>query len=216
MNNRHHQISIETITDYHLESFIRCPYRFYYQHVLSVNTSQVKWRQAVQYIVNQIVHNFYRLPIAEQTKYSILKMIDRYWNNVSVQLFDSKIHYYTVLAKTTDHLLQFLTTKKNKLQPLFLFEKLNTYINELETQLSLTFELAEWLIKSFTIKKYLLETDEELNRLYFNTIVVFSKEAFGKLPERIEIINLMKGESYTYSPTMNDISEGMLYQMMKG
>jgi len=64
MIKRQQQISIETITDYHLESFIRCPYRFYYHHVLSVNSSQVKWRQVVQYIVNQTVYHFYKLPKA--------------------------------------------------------------------------------------------------------------------------------------------------------
>jgi hypothetical protein len=211
MINRHHQISMETMTDYHLESFIRCPYRFYYQHVLSLHTSQVKWRQVVQHLINQIVQNYYQFPKGEQNKSNILKLVDRYWENVNVKLFDSKIHYYTVLAKTTDYLLQSLTTRQSQEPPLFLFEKINTYINELETQLSLTLEVVEWSTKTFTIKKYLVEADEEMIRLYNQLLVVFSKEAFGKLPDRIEIITLLKGKTYRHSPTMNDISQGMSY-----
>ncbi|RSK26594.1 hypothetical protein EJF36_06830 [Bacillus sp. HMF5848] len=211
MINRHHQISIKTITDYHLESFIRCPYKFYYQHVLSVPGSQIHWKQVVQYILNKIVQGFYQLPNSEQSKLSILKLIDSYWQHIDIQLFESKIQYYTVLAKTTDYLLQFLTPRKTNEKPLFLYEKLNTYVDELETQLSVTLELGEWSRESFTVKKYLLEADDELVKLYNYLIIVFSKQAFGKLPEKIEIVNLMKGEVYTYTPMIADVTQGMLF-----
>lgn len=204
-------VSVKTMTDYHLESFIRCPYKFYYQHVLLLNPRQVKWKQMTQFIINQVIHNFYQLPLDEQNKLNVLKLIHRYWENVSPNLFESKVHYYTILAKTTDHLLQFLSIKKKKKPPLFLYQKLNTYIEELETQLSLTFELAEWSTGSFTIKKFLVEADEEMIQLYNHLMVVFSKEAFGKLPERIEIITLLEGKKYTFSPTMNHVTQGIMY-----
>lgn len=138
-------------------------------------------------------------------------MIDWHWKNIRVTVFDTKVHYYTVLAKTTDHLLQYLSMKKNEDQPLFLFEKLTSYIDELETHLSLTIELAEWSTRSFTIKKYLVDADEELIDLYNQLMVVFTYEAFEKLPERIEIVNLMKGRVYTYSPSISDVSKGIEY-----
>jgi hypothetical protein len=211
MMNRHHLVSVKTMTDYHLESFIRCPYKFYYQHILSLNSSQVKWRQVVQLIINQVVQEFYKLPLDAQNKISVFNLIDRYWKNVSFRLFESKIHYYIVLAKITDHLLQFLSTKNNQKPLLFLYEKLNIYIEELETQLSLTFELAEWSTHSFTIKKHLVDADEEMIKLYNHLMVVFSEKAFGKLPERIEIINLLEGKKYTYSPTRDDVNQGIMY-----
>jgi hypothetical protein len=211
MTSSHPVISVKTMTDYHLESFIRCPYKFYYQHVLSLNPSQVKWRQVVQIIINQVVQNFYQLPPNAQHKLNLLKLIDRSWKNVSPQLFESKVYYYMVLAKTTDHLLQYLVMKKKQKPPLFLYQKLNTYIEEMETQLSLTFELAEWSPHSFTVKKFLVEADEEMIQLYYHLIVVFSNEAFGKLPDRIEIITLLEGEKYTYSPTMNNVTQGIMY-----
>ena len=64
---------------------------------------------------------------------------------------------------------------------------------------------------SFTVKKFLLEADEEMIQLYNHLIVVFSNEAFGKLPDRIEIITLLEGEKYTFSPTMNNVTQGMMY-----
>ncbi|MBR8644026.1 hypothetical protein KEH51_02765 [[Brevibacterium] frigoritolerans] len=48
-------------------------------------------------------------------------------------------------------------------------------MDELGTELSLTFEVAEWSGNSFIIKKYLVDTDEEMNLLFNNMISVFCK-----------------------------------------
>ncbi len=208
---RHTNISVKTITDYHLESFIRCPYKFYYQHVLLINSSQLQWRQVVQFAINQVVDHFYQLPLNAQNTVNAMKLINRFWENVSPKLFESKVHYYMVLAKTTDHLLQFLSEKKKEKPPLFLYQKLNTYMEELETQLSLTFELTEWSTQSFTIKKFLVEANEDIIDLYHHLLVVFSHEAFGTLPEKIEILTLLEGKKYTFSPTIDHIAQGIMY-----
>lgn len=214
MIHRHPVVSVKTMTDYHLESFIRCPYKFYYQHILSLHPSQVKWRQVVQFTINRVVCSFYQLPLDTQTKSSVLKLIDQYWKSVSPEVFESKVHYYMVLAKTTDHLLQFLPNQQKKKPPLFLYQKMKTYIEELETQLSLTFELAEWTADGFAIKKFLVEADEEMIQLYHHLMVVFANEAFGKLPERIEIITLLEGTKYTISPDQTHVEQGILYLEM--
>lgn len=211
MNRSEPEVTIKTITDYHLESFLRCPYRFYYQHILSLDSSQVRWRQLVQSIINQVVHSFYQLSPNEQNKLHILKLVDRYWENVNPQLFESKVHYYMVLAKTTDQLLQFLMARTHQQPPLFLYEKMNTYVEELELDLALTFELVEWTNNSFMVKKFLVEADEEMVQLYLHMLVVFSDKAFGKLPERIEIITLLEGKKYRFSPTMSNVEQGIVY-----
>ncbi|WP_404328115.1 PD-(D/E)XK nuclease family protein [Mesobacillus maritimus] len=205
------QVTIKTITDYHLESFLRCPYRFYYQHILSLDSSQVKWRQLVQSIINHVVYSFYQLSRNEQNKLHVLKLVDRYWKNVNPKAFESKVHYYMVLAKTTEQLLQFLVPKTEQHPPLFLYEKMNTYVEELEIDLSLTFELVEWTKKSFMVKKFLVEADEEMVQLYLHMLVVFSDKAFGKLPEKIEIITLLDGKKYGFSPTMSNVEQGIVY-----
>ena len=84
-------------------------------------------------------------------------------------------------------------------------------MEELETQLSLTFELAEWSTQSFTIKKFLVEANEDIIDLYHHLLVVFSHEAFGTLPEKIEILTLLEGKKYTFSPTIDHIAQGIMH-----
>ncbi|MBT2602700.1 hypothetical protein J7E55_06480 [Bacillus sp. ISL-53] len=141
-----------------------------------------------------------------------MEFIDDHWSAIEVRQFESKIHYYKVLANITDHLVQCLTTKRNP--PLFLCEKFNMNIDELETELSLTFEVAEWSGNSFIIKKYLVDTDEEMNLLLNNMNSVFCEKEFGQLSERIEIYSLMEGKKETFIPTKKDVSGGLEYLNM--
>jgi len=105
----------------HLESFIKCPYQVYYfQHL---HEKERMWRQNIQAVINSIVHTYYELHLDDQTKLSVLKVINEYWHQVRFDFFQSGEVYYMVLAKITDHLLQFLSMK-SKQPPLFLYEKL--------------------------------------------------------------------------------------------
>ncbi|WP_084783284.1 hypothetical protein [Bacillus dakarensis] len=211
MTNKYLNVSIKTMTDYHLESFIRCPHAFYYEYILMLNSSHSDWRNVVQSVINRIVHHFYQLPLKEQKPLNLMKLIQHYWKDVDVQLFESKENYYMILAKTTDHLLKFLPSKKKQMPPLFLYQKLNTFIAELETQVSVTFEVAEWSVTSFSIKKYLMEADEQLIQLYYHLISVFSDKAFGKLPDKIEIISLLDGKRHAITPTSENLEIGIMY-----
>ncbi|MFD6211254.1 hypothetical protein [Peribacillus sp. NPDC060253] len=211
MRGKEHRISIVTLTDYHLQDFIRCPYQFYFQHIEGKITTQLDRRKKVQFVVNQVVSRYYKLPPKSQTPKKVMELIDDHWSAIDVRQFESKVHYYRALANITDHLLQFLTSKKIEYPPLFLYEKFNTNIEELGTELSLTIEVAEWTSNSFIIKKYLVDTHEDMNLLFNNMISVFCKKAFGQLPERIEIFSLMEGKIETYIPTMKDVSDGLEY-----
>ncbi|PGT76573.1 hypothetical protein [Bacillus sp. AFS040349] len=211
MVHKYNQTSISPLTDEHLESFIKCPYKIYYQHTLEGKDGDIRWKQVVQLLINQVVQAYYQLPVKEQTKLRAFKLIDHYWSKVSLRYFQSKEKYYMILAKTTDYLLQFLSTKNNEMPPLMLYEKLYTYMKGLEIQFSITLELVEWSTKSFTIKKFLVEADQELIELYTHLLAVFSYEAFGILPERIEIFSLMEGEVFVTTTSVEDISKGVLY-----
>lgn len=203
------EVRIKTLTDYHLEAFISCPYKFYYQYILSKNHSPFHWRQEVQKSINLIIKEYYSLPITKQNKICLLHLIDQNWRNIKMNIFDDQIHYYTVLAKVTDYLLQSLTPKKNP--PLFLFEKLHTFVEEIETELSLTFDIGEWSNDAFMIKKYLLDTDESMIKVFQYLITVFSFKAFGVFPEKIEIISLLQGEKFTFYPNEQEFSKGLIY-----
>ncbi|TXC85662.1 hypothetical protein FS935_20065 [Metabacillus litoralis] len=123
-------------------------------------------------------------------------------------MFHSKEDYYLVLAKTTDHLLKFISPYQS---PFALYEKLNTNKQELEAQLSLTFEEVDSSPNDFKIKKFLLEVNQELIELYSSLIAVFSYEAFGILPKKIEIITLLEGRRFTHIPKEEDIPKGVMY-----
>ncbi|MFJ7756402.1 hypothetical protein ACQKGI_14195 [Peribacillus muralis] len=211
MMGKEYQVSIATLTDYHLQDFIRCPYQFYFHHIEGKNTTQQNWRNMVQLVINQVVSRYYKLPPANQTTKKVMELIDEHSRVMDVRQFDSKIHYYRSLAKITDHLIKFLTSGKNEYPPLFLYEKFNMVISELGTDLSLILDVAEWSSNSFIIKKFLVDTNEEMTVLFIHMISVFCQKAFGRLPERMEIISLMDGKMKTYIPTMNDVSDGLEY-----
>ncbi|NSL50222.1 hypothetical protein [Calidifontibacillus erzurumensis] len=202
---------LKVITTDYIESLIRCPHKFFHQHHLSFDTKQEKRRKIVQQVINQVIKEYYLLLPEMKNKFNFLKLIDKYWKNIHPNIFESRADYYIHLAKITDHLLQFLTVDRQKRPPLFLYQTFNAYIEDLGTELSLTFEVGEWTKDSFIVKKFLVEADEYLMNLYHNLIVVFSHEAFGKLPEKIEMITLLEGKKHTLPVTSEQVTRGKQY-----
>jgi hypothetical protein len=121
-----------------------------------------------------------------------------------------------VIAKITDNLIQHIQAESKESPPLFLFEKLNTYIEELDVDLSLTFDVAEWSDSSFVIKKYLVDATPEMLTLYYHLSIVFSEKVFKRTPKRVEVITLLDGKKHVFTPTPEDLQEGLNYlQVMK-
>ncbi|MBU5219201.1 hypothetical protein KQI67_21250 [Bacillus albus] len=205
----HEKIAIKTMTDYHLYDFMRCPHKFYFRHIKRREPSSFEWQQIAQMIVNRIINEYYTLPVGQQTKIVLLILIEKYWKKVRINMFASKTEYYIVLAKLTDHLLQFVERDDSQTPPLFLYEKFQTYMEELGVHMSLTLEVGEWSTESFVIKKYVVDADEEMLALCQKLMTVFSYKAFGILPGKIEVINLIEGTKYEYIPKQEDIITGM-------
>jgi hypothetical protein len=207
-------LSVKVITDYHLEEFTRSPYWFYHRYMLK-NRTRSHWMQMVQYSVNRIVHDFYKFPPKSRSSLKVLELIQQYWIK-QVNLFDSKIHYYTVLAKITDHLLQVLLSEQDMNPPLFLFEKVDTWHEELQVHLSITFQMATWTKGSFVIKKYVVDDDPGVVTSFNHLAILFSKTAFQTLPERIETVSLLSGITHQIYPNTDDISKALDYcELMK-
>ncbi|WP_078555042.1 hypothetical protein [Bacillus alkalicellulosilyticus] len=213
MIKRHYNITLKTMTDYHLESFIRCPYQYYFDYISSVAEKEIKWKQAVQAVMNKVVSSFYLLPVQQQTQFALLQIIDAHWRKVTTDLFDSKIHYFLILAKIMDHLMQHVSIQNSNTTqpPLFVHEKFQTFNHELETQFAVTVDIGEWTEDNFSIKKFLVEADGELLQLYTHLMVVFSNAVFGKLPDKIEVISLVDGTCFSSRPTIADIDKGLQY-----
>jgi hypothetical protein len=208
--NTDQKIEIKHLSNQVLHGFMRCPYRFYWQHIKGKGADHVDWRELVQYVINKVIHHYYLLPLGHRSSFQILKLIEKYWK-LEVKWFDSKSHYYTVLASITDHLIQQLNSKEEVHPPLFLFEKYNIKSEELQTNISMTLQVGEWTEDSFTIKKYLVDGDKDIINLYYHFTLVMTDVAFAKLPESIEIISLLTGKSYVFHPTEEDIKESYQY-----
>jgi hypothetical protein len=191
------------LADYHLETFLQCPYKFYHQFVIGKKFNDYGWRRVVQNSINLIVHRFYSLPPNGRSKVAILRLIQQYWDHVPLHLFHDKAHYYTILAKITDHLLQALTIKETKSSPLFLYDQFQTSIEEINV--SIRFEVGNWSNHSFTVSKFLVEADESMVKLYTYFTILFSHNAFSMLPEKVEVITLLDGKHYQYFPNENDV-----------
>lgn len=204
-------ISVKTITDQHLEEYLRCPYQFYQKQFRGKPTTSVQWGEMVQYVVNLVVQDFYKLPSTARSAYKVLELIQQHWVK-KVELFDSKIHYYLVLAKITDHLIQHLVESTiTDSQPAILFEKLRIPLEELEVELAMTFHVVEWQDDSYVVKKYIVEEDENILASYKHMTTLFCNRAFQSLPERIEVISLLSGKVHCYYPTMDDVQTALDY-----
>jgi hypothetical protein len=206
---------IQSMTDENLRDFITCPYKFYFE-LIEKKKRSINWRQVVQHVVNKVVFSFYQLPAESRHSVCVLKLIDEYWGKVSPQIFESRIQYYTVVAKITDYLMENIQSESRKSPPLFLFEKLNTYIEELEVDLSLTFDVAEWSDSSFVIKKYLVDATPEMLTLYYHLSIVFSEKVLKRTPKTVEVVTLLDGKKHVFTPTPGDLQKGLNYlQVMK-
>jgi hypothetical protein len=206
---------IHSMTDENLHDFITCPYKYYFEQIEKKKRS-INWRQVVQHVVNKVVYAFYQLPMERRHSVNVLRLIDDYWCKVSPQIFESRIQYYSVIAKITDCLMEHMQAESRHSPPLFLFEKLNTYIEELNVDLSLTFDVAEWSDSTFVIKKYLVDGTPEMLALYYHLSIVFSEKVLKRPPNRVEVVTLLDGEKHVFIPTSDDLQKGIHYlQMMK-
>jgi hypothetical protein len=201
---------MKTMTEENLKSFISCPYKFYYEAV-EKKRRPLDWRQLVQHVVNQVVYSYIKQPAEKRHSMTVLKLIEQYWSKVPLGLFESRKHYYMVVAKITDYLMQHLSMEVNTQPPLFLYEKFKTQIEELNIELSLTFDVGEWSSSSFIVKKYLVEANADMLILYQLLITVFSDQVFKKLPEKIEVVTLLDGKKHVFYPAEEKVSEGLQY-----
>jgi hypothetical protein len=204
------KIEIKFLSNHILHGFMRCPYKFYWQNIKGKGVDHVDWRELVQYVVNKVITQFYQLPLEQRSAFQILKLVETHWR-LEVKWFHSKAHYYKVVAQITDHLIQCLNRSEGLNPPLFLYEKYNIKSKELQTNLSMTLQVGEWGKESFTIKKYLVDGNEDIIQLYKNFTIVFTHQAFSRLPESIEIVSLITGKTYLFHPTMDDLQESSEY-----
>ncbi|WP_139491954.1 hypothetical protein [Brevibacillus dissolubilis] len=203
-------IPVTTIADFHLEDFLHSPKEFLQKHVLKKGASALTWQQLAQATVNQVVRDYHKLPPDKRHAQTILEMVQRYWVK-KVEVFESHAHYYMVLAQITDHLLQFLLPLRGHQEPVLLHERLRVYSEEVQVELSMTFQVMEWSEQSFVIRKYIVKDDAQVWDSYRFMTTLFCAKAFQQLPEKIEVYSMLSGNVYQCQPSQDDIGKAVDY-----
>lgn len=189
---------------------MRCPHRFYNKHILGRRSNAVNWRQMVQYAVSYVINDYYTLPAKSRSSLKVLESIQRRWTN-KVDMFQSSCHFHVIRAVITDHLLQWLKSENDATPPLFLFENVSAWIEELQFELSMIFQVVEWSENSFVIKKFLVDDDSDVIMTFKHMATVVSHKAFLTMPDRIEIYTLISGQKYVFCPDSDDLSKSLDY-----
>ncbi|WP_152414411.1 hypothetical protein [Halalkalibacterium ligniniphilum] len=186
----------QTLNLLHVQSYISCPYRFYFQNQLRNIGDSTNWREMTQLCVNKIVQKYYLLQKEERTSYNILQLIREQWRKIDPACFSDTVEYVTTFARFTDHLLHFLLSEQQAEIPLFLFESIP--LSSVEK--GLVFDVALWGERSFVIKKFLVDVDDHLLHSYFSAVEYFSQKAFHILPEQIEVLDLGSARRHIHLP----------------
>ncbi|TYR82798.1 hypothetical protein FZC66_00175 [Priestia megaterium] len=203
------KVQIKTISNEHVEEFIRCPYKFYQRQLLLRKKQFVDWRVAVQLTAHQIINTYYNAPKYKRSSFYILQLIEHYWRSLKPTMFHSQIHYYDVLAKVSDYLLQFLSQQSEVELPLFVCEKYGVYVPELESNISLTIDFAQWTDSSYGVTKFIIDDQLDTQKMIKYFMVAFTKNAFQKLPEYIEFYSLLTGKRQHYKIEESDYEEAI-------
>ncbi|WNF35405.1 hypothetical protein RJD24_13145 [Bacillaceae bacterium IKA-2] len=181
-----------------ISNYISCPHYFNRNNQFISEEIEFGWLSLTQVVVNDIASDFFQLSYDKRIPLEILRLINNHFEQIDIELFYSKVHYYTVLAKMTDYLMTHLLLERDSKTPLFLFEKKS--ICQMNRLFNLTIDVDSCSPTSFIIKKYLVEADEKMLESYWKSVTYFSQMAFGKIPERIEVISLDNGRKYTFNP----------------
>lgn len=61
-----------------------------------------------------------------------------------------------------------------------MFEKYSVYVEEIQSNLSLTIDFAAWTEKSYTVTKFILDDHEEVKNAMKDFIIVFRNKLFKR------------------------------------
>jgi hypothetical protein len=61
------------------------------------------------------------------------------------------------------------------------------------------------------MKKYLLLADDDLITRFQLMLSAYSVNVYGIIPDKVQIVTLMDGKTYEYSPTAEDLILGQQY-----
>lgn len=202
------------IEDYKLEELLRYPYRYGTGQQKRRQHHDVNWQQLAQYAVSYVVDDYYKLSPNNRTIDRLKELIEHRWTNRAYK-FESGHHFSQVKSTVTASLVKLLVEGERREQyPIISFEQWGTYISALDLNLTMILQTVfaeksagDLEPSAYSIQKYMVDADEEVIQAFRHMAAVFGQSAFGRPPERIDVISLLSGEQYRFQP-----DEGMLEQ----
>lgn len=198
------------LKDYEIEAWLRSPDEYRDIYVLGKQPTSPNWRQMAQYAVNHILNDCHAIPPKQRSTAAVLQRIYERWK-INPGLFQSKVHYVMVLAAVTDQLLKYFAAQPKDTEPLLLFESFTAVIQELQLELSMIFQVAQWTKEGLHIQKIVVNEDPALWNGYVQMMTLFSCNGFGNLPAKIEWIGLLSGKRRVYYPREKDVAGAVDY-----
>ncbi|WP_409341820.1 hypothetical protein [Paenibacillus sp. MBLB4367] len=202
----------EKLLDYEMEQYWQCPDCFKRKRS-NGHSCGPSWQHLVQYAVNHAINDYYMLPSEQRTAIGILNSLDKRWTN-KVKSFRSKEHFERVQKIVKHYLVIHLLRDSGGMEPFSLFEKHSVRLPELDAELSMIVQVAEWGTTSFVLKKFIVHDDPNVVRAFLHTAVAICDRAFGRLPERIEVHTLLQGTTYTAVPVEEDVPASLDYLLL--
>ncbi|MDU0199612.1 hypothetical protein ACYEXS_02125 [Paenibacillus sp. MAH-36] len=198
--------TMQVLADYQLERWIRS----HTQVIGKDRPDEPDWKQLTQYAAYHAINEWYSLPLKSRTFLTLTKLFERRWTN-KFRKFDSLGCYGDVKRSVLMHLYKALTGINAVDCPLMLFESSNVWVEELNLGLSMIMQVMEPTKDSFVIHKYMMEENDAAVQMFFHMTVVYCYKAFGKMPERLQVWNMMNGKQYRMNPEDMDLSSSMDY-----
>jgi hypothetical protein len=158
--------------------------------------SVVTWQQAAEKFIRNVMKEYYLAAPALRSSLYMLKLIESYRSLLSAQLFESLGHYYMILAKITDHLLQFCVSREEAIRsPFLLFTQATYFHRKTRKKTNINIDMAyQEDDGTYTIRKILLADRENMIRNYTKMAPAACQQTFGFYPKRIEFCFLFTGK----------------------
>ncbi|AJY74459.1 hypothetical protein [Paenibacillus beijingensis] len=180
-------------------------------------TPALRWQHLVQYAVNHAVNDFYALPRTARDAKAVHRLLEARWSN-RAYLFGMKQRYVTVKSETANRLSRFLAGGAENDEPILSFERVSTPVPELRKELAMLYHLvfASKEGSPSIVRKFIVDDREELREAIVHMAVAVSMNAFGQLPQRIEICSVMSGRRHVYRTDEGSLARALDYIRLIG
>ncbi|MBO9605997.1 MAG: hypothetical protein J7639_08615 [Paenibacillaceae bacterium] len=174
------------------------------------------WRGIVMHAAYHAINDWYTLPDAgasspqRRTPERMSRLLELRWAGRK-QGFRSEEHVRQTKRQVSAHLQQFARSHEGAPVPALLFKPMAVRVPQLGIDMSAIVHMAELTEQSYVIHKFVVDESDEFMHASLRLLTLFSFAAFGKLPERIQLIDLLTGNTRCIVPREDEIGQAADY-----